>query len=241
MRYVGVFLLNVTNWITVTKFLTRANSINISKLGNFVFIATFMVDLIISHFLVQTLVDPLFLQLNVWTLYINSKSPIPLCLLVASVVSIGLFWFCFVSFLYNGVYFLQVFFNHTLSQYQRANSFLSAENYVLPLTLWVKGSTQDISWSSKIGPIVGHKICSKKDFFSYKSIVVLLSLLCRLTRTTNTTTAHSHMKLALACTSLHCTPPTNALTLPTQNYQPSLIPSSYALQLFSFSRLTAAI
>ena len=117
MRYVGVFLLNVTNWITVTKFLTRANSINISKLGNLVFIATFMVDLIISHFLVQTLVDPLFLQLNVWGLHINSKSPITLCLLVAKVVSIGLFWFCFVSFLYNGVYFLQVFFNHTLSQY----------------------------------------------------------------------------------------------------------------------------
>ena len=35
------------------------------------------------------------------------------------VVSIGLFWFCYMSFLYNGVYFLQIFFDLMLSQYQR--------------------------------------------------------------------------------------------------------------------------
>ena len=35
------------------------------------------------------------------------------------VVSIGLFWFCYMSFLYNGVYFLQIFFDLMLGQYQR--------------------------------------------------------------------------------------------------------------------------
>ena len=35
------------------------------------------------------------------------------------VVSIGLFWFCFMSFSYNGVYSIQVFLDFTLVQCQR--------------------------------------------------------------------------------------------------------------------------
>ena len=39
------------------------------------------------------------------------------------VVSIGLFWFYFVSFSYNGVYFLRFIFSCTLAQYLSALSF----------------------------------------------------------------------------------------------------------------------
>ena len=55
------------------------------------------------------------------------------------VVSIGLFWFYFLSFLYKGVYFLCFFFNCKLGRYQRCTlilpTFSSAENYFLTLTL----------------------------------------------------------------------------------------------------------
>ena len=66
-------------------------------------------------------------------------------------------------------------------------------------------------------------------FFSphTNSSAALLSLLHRLTRTDTTTAAHSQMPLALACTPLW------------QDYLQSLTPS-YALQLCSFPRLTAA-
>ena len=59
------------------------------------------------------------------------------------VVSIGLFWFYFVSFLYNGVYFKRFIFNCTLAQYQNAHSFwatfLSAEKHIFAQSELVKG------------------------------------------------------------------------------------------------------
>ena len=61
-----------------------------------------------------------------------------LTIFLIPVFSIGLFWFCSVSFLYSGVYFLWFIFNCSLTQFISAHSFWAKilrakRNYLCPI------------------------------------------------------------------------------------------------------------
>ena len=104
-------------------------------------------DNLVQHsdhiWILDSLVGHSYLHLNnwifvtiltvVWLADHSAKRITTFCNLITGqvVVSIGLFWFCLLSFLYNGVYFLRFIFNPTLAKNLNANSFwatfLSAE------------------------------------------------------------------------------------------------------------------
>ena len=58
------------------------------------------------------------------------------------VVSIGLFWFCFISFSYSGVYILWFIFNRTLAQYVSAHSFCSHYYCICLVSIWWRENWQ---------------------------------------------------------------------------------------------------
>ena len=95
------------------------------------------------------------------------------------VVSIGLFWFYFVSFSYNGVCILWLGFNCMLIQYQRRALILSK----ILMSNWLLEDRFKMYFNQKI-----HFVCSLENDMRVQSISnsILFGLLCRRSTSTQT-------------------------------------------------------